>query len=397
MTLRQLAADELGMDPEDFQLVYQDTSRRAVRHGRHRLADAVQQRPRGRRRGRPGRRAAAQAWRPTTSRPPPADIVLADGHAHVAGTPDVDASRSPSSPASPSGGELLIGHGSGAPPSAPPLVGSSCVGDVGMAAFVAPQFSCHAVRVRLDRDTGVVRVLRGRRRARLGHDHQRDRRARPGRRRRDDGHRPGADRGHRATTTRSRQRNAALLEYKLQTCADAPTIHTHFVQIATPDAGPRGAKGLAEAPNVATAAAISNAIAKLRRQAGAPAADDRRAGVGGDAGLTVMNFTIATTLDEALAALAAGARPVAGGSDLVVGARQGKAPLPDVRRRHRPHRRRSATSSDADDGVAHRRARHARTPSSITPTSSTATPRSPTPARWSARRRRATSARSAAT
>jgi CO/xanthine dehydrogenase FAD-binding subunit len=42
-----------------------------------------------------------------------------------------------------------------------------------------------------------------------------------------------------------------------------------------------------------------------------------------------MNFTIATTLDEALAALAAGARPVAGGSDLVVGARQGKSPLPD--------------------------------------------------------------------
>ena len=61
----------------------------------------------------------------------------------------------------------------------------------------------------------------------------------------------------------SRQRNAALLEYKLQTAADSPTIHTHFVQINTPDAGPRGAKGLAEAPNVATAAAISNALAKL--------------------------------------------------------------------------------------------------------------------------------------
>lgn len=42
-----------------------------------------------------------------------------------------------------------------------------------------------------------------------------------------------------------------------------------------------------------------------------------------------MNFTIATTLDDALSAVAAGARPVAGGSDLVVGARQGKAPLPD--------------------------------------------------------------------
>ena len=40
-------------------------------------------------------------------------------------------------------------------------------------------------------------------------------------------------------------------------------------------------------------------------------------------------FVAPTTLDEALAALAAGARPVAGGTDLVVGSRQGKAPLPD--------------------------------------------------------------------
>jgi CO/xanthine dehydrogenase FAD-binding subunit len=42
-----------------------------------------------------------------------------------------------------------------------------------------------------------------------------------------------------------------------------------------------------------------------------------------------MNFTTASSVEQALAALAAGARPVAGGSDLVVGARQGKAPLPD--------------------------------------------------------------------
>ena len=40
-------------------------------------------------------------------------------------------------------------------------------------------------------------------------------------------------------------------------------------------------------------------------------------------------YVAPTTLDEALAALAAGARPVAGGTDLVVGSRQGKAPLPD--------------------------------------------------------------------
>lgn len=41
-----------------------------------------------------------------------------------------------------------------------------------------------------------------------------------------------------------------------------------------------------------------------------------------------MSFLIATTLDDALSALAGGARPIAGGTDLVVGARHGKAPLP---------------------------------------------------------------------
>jgi CO/xanthine dehydrogenase FAD-binding subunit len=43
-----------------------------------------------------------------------------------------------------------------------------------------------------------------------------------------------------------------------------------------------------------------------------------------------VSFATATTMEEALAALAAGARPVAGGTDLVVGARQGKAPLPEA-------------------------------------------------------------------
>ena len=42
-----------------------------------------------------------------------------------------------------------------------------------------------------------------------------------------------------------------------------------------------------------------------------------------------MRFTTATTVDEALTALTDGARPIAGGSDMMVGHRQGKAPLPD--------------------------------------------------------------------
>jgi CO/xanthine dehydrogenase FAD-binding subunit len=42
-----------------------------------------------------------------------------------------------------------------------------------------------------------------------------------------------------------------------------------------------------------------------------------------------VSYTAVHTIDEAVAAMAGGARPVAGGSDLVVAARHGKAPLPD--------------------------------------------------------------------
>ena len=40
-------------------------------------------------------------------------------------------------------------------------------------------------------------------------------------------------------------------------------------------------------------------------------------------------FVTAASVEEAVQAMSAGARPVAGGTDLVVGARQGKAPLPE--------------------------------------------------------------------
>jgi len=260
MTLRQLAADELGMAAEDFELVYQDTSvapydmgatgsQTLFNNGRAVVAAAGQV-------AEQLRALAAEMLEASA-----ADIVLADGRAHVAGSPSVSVTIAELAERA-SGGELLIGHGSGAPPPTPPLVGSSCVGDLGMAAFVAPQFSCHAVRIALDADTGVVRVLE----VVAAHDSGTiinevgavgqvqggvmmgiGQALTEGARYDDTGH----------------QRNVGLLEYKLQTCADSPYIRTHFVQIPTPDAGPRGAKGLAEAPNVATAAAISNAIAKL--------------------------------------------------------------------------------------------------------------------------------------
>jgi CO/xanthine dehydrogenase Mo-binding subunit len=260
MTLRQLVADELGMQAGDFELVYQDTSvapydmgatgsQTLFNNGRAAIAAAAQVADQL-------RQLAAEQLEAD-----PADIVLADGAASVAGTPARSVPIAELAGIA-AGGELLIGHGSGAPPAPPPIVGSSCVGDLGMAAWVAPQFSCHAVRVKLDRDTGVARVLQ------VSAVHDSGTILNPiGAQ----GQVEGAvlmGIGQALTEgtkydEQGNQRNAALLEYKLQTCADAPHIDIHFVEINTPDAGPRGAKGLAEAPNVPTPAAVSNALAKL--------------------------------------------------------------------------------------------------------------------------------------
>ena len=260
MTLRQLAADELGMQPESFELVYQDTSAapydmgatgsqtlfnngRAVIAAAGQIADQL-------------RELAANKLEAAA-----ADIVLADGKAFVAGSPDRGVSIVELAGMA-SGRELLIGHGSGTPPAQPPLVGSTCVGDAGVAAWRAPQFSCHAVRVKLDRDTGVVRVLH----VSTAHDSGTIINHIGAQGQVEGGVMMGIGQALTEGTQyddQGRQRNAAMLEYKLQTCADAPPIDIHFVEINTPDAGPHGAKGLAEAPNVATAAAIANAIAKL--------------------------------------------------------------------------------------------------------------------------------------
>ena len=45
--------------------------------------------------------------------------------------------------------------------------------------------------------------------------------------------------------------------------------------------------------------------------------------------MSVSSYVSASTIEEAIEAMAAGARPIAGGTDLVVASRQGKAPLPE--------------------------------------------------------------------
>ena len=60
-----------------------------------------------------------------------------------------------------------------------------------------------------------------------------------------------------------RQRNPHLLDYKLITCSDAPEIEVDWIQIPAKGAGPRGSKGVGEPPQVPTAGAIANAISKI--------------------------------------------------------------------------------------------------------------------------------------
>jgi len=260
MTLRQLAADELGMRPEDFELVYQDTSaapydmgatgsQTLLNNGRAVLAASQQIAEQLRDLAADHLEAAAD------------DIVLADGNAHVSGTPASSVSIKELAEIA-SGGDLLIGHGSAEARPTPETVGATCVGDQGVSAWLAPQFSCHAVRIRLDRDTGVVRVLD----VAAAHDSGTIINPIGATGQVEGGVMMGIGQALTEGTlygADGRQRNATLLEYKLQTTADAPPIRTTFVECPDPDAGPHGAKGLAEAPNVPTAAAISNALTKL--------------------------------------------------------------------------------------------------------------------------------------
>ena len=189
------------------------------------------------------------------------DIELVDGHARVVGSPDRQISIAALAEKAHEG-ELLLGRGSGPPGETPALRGSTCIGDLGMAAFAAPQFSSHAVHVRLDRDTGVVRVLA----VSAAHDSGKILNLQGAEGQVEGGVLMGIGQALTEGTRyddAGRQRNAMLLEYKLQTIMDAPPIRIAWVESPAPDAGPHGSKGLAEAPNVTTAAAIGNAIAKL--------------------------------------------------------------------------------------------------------------------------------------
>lgn len=257
MGLPLIAAEVLGMAPEDFSILYQDTdagpwdmgssgSQTTFNNGRAVAAAAVEVRDRL-------RELAAERLEID-----PDDLELVDGSVRARGAPQLAVSIAELA----GSGAAILGKGSGPVPEAPACSpDSGCLGRLGFESFLEPQLITHAVHVRVDPETGVVRVLR----VAAAHD---------------SGvilNRAGADgqvlggvvmgigqalsegmqldgAGH--------QLNAHLLDYKLVTAADAPPIEIAWVQTPAVNGGPGGSKGIGEPPCVPTPGAVANAIAR---------------------------------------------------------------------------------------------------------------------------------------
>ena len=257
MAMPKYVAEQLGMQPEDFSLLYQDTdaapsdmgscgSQTTFNSGRAVIAAAVDLRE---------QLLDAAAEQLEAARD---DLELADGAILVKGSPDKSVTI-----AELAGGGTFHGKGAGVVPDAPEAhPAEGCVGRLGLESFHAPQLIAHAVRVRVDRGTGVVRVLQvaaahdcGTILNRVGADGQVYGGVVMGiGQALSEGTQIDAD---------GRQRNAHLTDYKLVTAADAPRIDVAWVETDTPNAGPKGSKGVGEPPCVPTAGAVANAIAKV--------------------------------------------------------------------------------------------------------------------------------------
>jgi CO/xanthine dehydrogenase Mo-binding subunit len=257
MGLPLLAAQVLGMRPDDFSVLYQDTdagpwdmgssgSQTTFNNGRAVIAAA---------------REVADKLRELAAEKleiDPLDLELRDGLVTVKGAPQKSVSIAELA----GSGEPILGKGSGAVPEQPDCSpDSGCLGRLGMESFLEPQLITHAMHVRVDPDTGVVRVLRaaavhdsgviinpvGARGQVLG----------------------GVVMGIGQALSEGmqldgdgRQLNPHLLDYKLVTAADAPPIEIAFVENAALDGGPNGSKGMGEPPCVPTPGAVANAIAR---------------------------------------------------------------------------------------------------------------------------------------
>jgi CO/xanthine dehydrogenase Mo-binding subunit len=256
MGLPLLAAQVLGMRPEDFSILYQDTdagpwdmgssgSQTTFNNGRAVVEAAGEVRRRLVELAAERLEAAAD------------DLELAEGSVRIKGAPQKAVTITELA----STGTTIIGKGSGRVPEAPACSpDSGCLGRLGFESFLEPQVITHAAHVKVDRETGVVRVLR------VAAVHDSGTILNP----------VGADGqvyggvvmgiGQALTEgtqldEAGRQRNPHLLDYKLTTAADAPRIEIAWVETPARDGGPNGSKGVGEPPCIPTSGAIGNAIA----------------------------------------------------------------------------------------------------------------------------------------
>jgi CO/xanthine dehydrogenase Mo-binding subunit len=257
MALPLLAAETLGMRPDDFSVHYQDTdagpwdagscgSQTTVNNGRAVVEAALEVRTQLIDLAADELEAAA------------ADLELVEGYVRVVGSPD----RAVAIADLAGSGTPLLGKGSGTPPPKPPVEVGGCVGRLGNESFLAPQLFTHAVRVRVDRETGIVRVLQ----VAAVHD--------CGTILNEVGANGQVYGGvvmalgqalseGTQLDENGRHLNPHLLDYKLVTASDAPRIDIAWVETNPPDGGPKGSKGVGEPPCVPTAGAVANAVAQV--------------------------------------------------------------------------------------------------------------------------------------
>jgi CO/xanthine dehydrogenase Mo-binding subunit len=258
MGLPLLAAQVLGMRPDDFSILYQDTeagpwdmgssgSQTTFNNGRAVVAAATEVREK------------LLEMAADQLEIDPVDLELSDGEVRVKGAPQKSVPIAELAGT----GTAILGKGSGPVPEAPECnPDSGCVGRLGMESFLEPQLITHAVHVRVDRETGVVRVLR------VAAAHDSGVILNP----------VGAEGQVRGGVvmgigqalsegmqldSEGHQLNAHLLDYKLVTSADAPPIEIAWIQTPAVNGGPNGSKGIGEPPCVPTPAAVANAIAKV--------------------------------------------------------------------------------------------------------------------------------------
>jgi CO/xanthine dehydrogenase Mo-binding subunit len=255
--LALIAAEELGISPDNVSILYQDTdagawdmgssgSQTTFNNGRAVIAAATEIR----------QRILALASKELEAAVE--DMEIVKGVVSVRGVASRGISVADIASAALANGELLTARGAPPPPPMPENFGSSCVGRVVFPAFADPTFVCQAARVRVDTSTGVVQVSE----VMAAHDFGRilNRGGALGQVEGGVVHSIGMALTEGTVYRDGLQLNPHLLDYKLLTASDAPTIRVEFIETESVG-GPRGGKGVGEPPIIPAAGAVANAIA----------------------------------------------------------------------------------------------------------------------------------------